>query len=123
MNALPSISAPSRKEALTLEALRALDGAPLVAFLRERRWFGAKAGVPRTARIVDVVPLPWSDGAFVVTAFHVIAAPAPAMPVLLVSLIGTLNVCLLSSLLTMPFTAPPDRGKNPATLPAVPLKT
>lgn len=66
MNALPSISAPSRKEALTLEALRALDGAPLVTFLRERRWFGAKAGVPRTARIVDVVPLPWSDGAFVV---------------------------------------------------------
>ena len=49
-----------------METLRALDGDPLVTFLLERRWFGAKAGAPRTARIVDLVPLPWSDGAFVV---------------------------------------------------------
>jgi trehalose synthase-fused probable maltokinase len=66
MKAIPSISAPSQKEALTLETLCALDGAPLVTFLLERRWFGAKAGAPRTARIVGLVPLPWSDGAFVV---------------------------------------------------------
>ena len=63
---IPSISAPSRRDALTLETLRALDGAFLVSFLLERRWFGAKAGAPRTARIVDLIPLPWSDGAFVV---------------------------------------------------------
>src|SRR5689334_424011 len=66
MAELPSISAPSQTAALTREVLRALDGAPLVAFLLERRWFGAKAGKPRSAKIVDIVPLPWDNGAFAI---------------------------------------------------------
>ena len=63
---LSSISAPSQQQVLTLDVLRALDGAPLVAFLLERRWFGAKAGAPRSARIVELVPLPWNGGAFAI---------------------------------------------------------
>src|SRR5690242_7184200 len=65
-NGLPSIAAPSQADALTPNVLRALDGASLIAFLLERRWFGAKAGKPRSAKIVDIVPLPWDNGTFAI---------------------------------------------------------
>ena len=47
-------------------AARAVDAAALLAWIRTRRWFGAKGGAPSAARIVDVLPLPWDDGAFAI---------------------------------------------------------
>jgi maltose alpha-D-glucosyltransferase/alpha-amylase len=45
---------------LTLAGLGALDGQPLLEWMRARRWFGAKAAAT-SAKVVDVVPLPWDD--------------------------------------------------------------
>lgn len=47
-------------------AARSLDAGALLAYVRTRRWFGAKGGAPTAARILDAVPLPWEDGAFAI---------------------------------------------------------
>ena len=61
----------SLKDALAPNELARLGTDVLAAFLAPRRWFGAKAGTPTTARIRDVVPLPWDDGRFAVARLEV----------------------------------------------------
>ncbi|HEX6534226.1 MAG TPA: hypothetical protein VF041_06490 [Gemmatimonadaceae bacterium] len=51
----------SVERALDAAVLRAIDGAHLARFLAARRWFGAKARAPETARVAEVVPVAW-DG-------------------------------------------------------------
>jgi maltose alpha-D-glucosyltransferase/alpha-amylase len=43
-------------------AMEQLSSDMLLRFLMRQRWFGAKGGAPRAARIVDAVVLPWADG-------------------------------------------------------------
>lgn len=47
-------------DTLTVAGLSELNGAALLGFLRKQRWFGLK-GTAESARVVDVVPLPWDD--------------------------------------------------------------
>ena len=61
-----TLSVSTQADALSLRALEALSGDPLIEFLMQRRWFGAKGVRPRSARIVNALPLPWDDGAFVI---------------------------------------------------------
>jgi hypothetical protein len=61
----------SLRDALTLEALARLTTEDIVRFLADRRWFAAKAGTPRAARIASVVPLPWDDGSFAIARLDV----------------------------------------------------
>jgi predicted trehalose synthase len=61
----------SPRSALSAAVLAQLAGAPLIEFLKPRRWYGAKAGAPRGARIADVVPLPWEDGRFAIARLEV----------------------------------------------------
>src|SRR6478672_128424 len=61
-----TLSVSTQSDALTVRSLDALSGDPLIEFLMQRRWFGAKSGRPRSARIVDTIPLPWDGGAFVI---------------------------------------------------------
>lgn len=51
------------REALAPAALARLDSAALAAWLRGRRWYGAKAAAPRAVRIAGAVRLPWGEGA------------------------------------------------------------
>ena len=53
------------------DAARAIEPAALLEYIRSRRWFGAKGGAPASARIVDVTPLPWEDGAFAILRVEV----------------------------------------------------
>src|SRR5207249_2067152 len=53
-----TIRAPARlRDALSLSALRQLDGEPLIEFLRRQRWFGSKGLPAATARFRGVIPL------------------------------------------------------------------
>jgi len=45
------------RDALSLSALRELDGEPLIEFLRRQRWFGSKGLAAATARFRGVIPL------------------------------------------------------------------
>ena len=64
---MPVIEAASPHEALTRDALASIGDARLGAWLAGRRWFAAKGEPPRTVRVAAVVPLPWEDGAWVVS--------------------------------------------------------
>ena len=59
------------RDALQPNELTRLGTADLAAFLAPRRWFGAKTGAPRAARVRDVVTLPWEDGRFVIARLEV----------------------------------------------------
>jgi trehalose synthase-fused probable maltokinase len=53
-----TIHVPGRlRDALSHSALRPLDGAPLIEFLRRQRWFGSKALADATARFRTVIRL------------------------------------------------------------------
>jgi maltose alpha-D-glucosyltransferase/alpha-amylase len=58
-------------DALTQEVLARLTTEDLTRFVSGRRWFAAKAGAPRAARISHVVPLAWDDGAFAIARLDV----------------------------------------------------
>jgi maltose alpha-D-glucosyltransferase/alpha-amylase len=58
-------------DALLPNELARLATADLAAFLAPRRWFGAKAGTPTSARVRDVVPLPWEGGRFAIARLEV----------------------------------------------------
>jgi trehalose synthase-fused probable maltokinase len=45
------------RDALSLSVLSALDGGPLIEFLRRQRWFGSKGLAAATARFRTVIPL------------------------------------------------------------------
>ena len=59
------------RDALAPEVLAQLTTQDLTRFLAGRRWFAAKAGAPRRARIGSVIPLEWDDGAFAVARLEV----------------------------------------------------
>jgi trehalose synthase-fused probable maltokinase len=59
------------RDALTPEVLAQLTTDDLARFLIGRRWFAAKAGVPRAARISSVVPVTWDDGSFAIARVDV----------------------------------------------------
>ena len=59
------------RDALLPNELARLGTEELAAFLTPRRWFGAKAGKPTSARIRDVVPLPWEGGRFAIARLEV----------------------------------------------------
>src|SRR6185503_9182133 len=61
-------------DALSADALKTLTTADLSAFLVQRRWFGAKAGAPRSAGVRDVVRLPWDGGDFALARVEVVPA-------------------------------------------------
>ena len=67
-------------DVLTPNELARLGAQDLIAFLAPRRWFGAKAGAPASARVRDSVVLPWETGHFAITRLEVAtAAGAPAL--------------------------------------------
>jgi trehalose synthase-fused probable maltokinase len=58
LSTLPTLRSARRLgEALTPAALRGLEGEPLLGFLREQRWFGAKGQSGLQARLRDVIPI------------------------------------------------------------------
>ena len=59
------------REALTPAALARLTTDDLARFLAGRRWFGAKGGAPRAARVARVIPLDWDDGSFAIAQLEV----------------------------------------------------
>lgn len=61
-------------DALAPNELAKLSTNELVAFLAPRRWFGAKAGAPRAARMRDVIDLPWEGGRFAIARVEVTTA-------------------------------------------------
>ena len=74
----PTLTVASPDRALDASALRAVDGAALSAFLLARRWFGAKAGPPREARVEDVIPLPWDGDRLAIARLRVVTAAGVA---------------------------------------------
>ena len=70
----PTLSVRNLPDALSIDALKGLSAPDLIAFLRQRRWFGAKAGAPRSASIRDVVRLPWEGGDFALARVEVVPA-------------------------------------------------
>jgi trehalose synthase-fused probable maltokinase len=61
----------SLADALLPDELARLGTDDLAAFLAPRRWFGAKAGTPRSARVRDVIPLAWDGGPFAIARLEV----------------------------------------------------
>jgi maltose alpha-D-glucosyltransferase/alpha-amylase len=59
------------RDALALDLLSRLTTEDLARFLGGRRWFGAKGGAPRSARIASVVSLGWDDGSFAIARVEV----------------------------------------------------
>ena len=59
------------RDALAPDVLARLTTDDLARFLAERRWFAAKSGAPRAARIVSVIPLDWDDGSFAIARLDV----------------------------------------------------
>ena len=70
----PTLRVGTLPEVLALETLQTLSAEDLAAFLGQRRWFGAKAGAPRSARIRDVVRLTWEGGEFALARVEVVPA-------------------------------------------------
>ena len=67
----PELRVRSLADALTPNELAKLDTGVLAEFLLSKRWFGAKAGKPSSARVRDVIPLPWEGGRFAIARLHV----------------------------------------------------
>jgi trehalose synthase-fused probable maltokinase len=61
-------------EALTLAALRGLEGEPLLRFLAEQRWFGAKGQSDLQVRFRDVVPVFVGEMDAAITRIEVVGA-------------------------------------------------
>ncbi|HKW08824.1 MAG TPA: hypothetical protein VJO33_00505 [Gemmatimonadaceae bacterium] len=67
-------------DALLPNELARLTTEDFAAFLIPRRWFGAKAGKPTSARVRDVIPLPWEGGRFVIARLEVTTETSPGAP-------------------------------------------
>jgi hypothetical protein len=63
---MPVLHVPKLADALAPNELAKLGTDELVAFLAPRRWFGAKAGTPSSARVRHAIPLPWEGGRFAI---------------------------------------------------------
>ena len=61
-------------DALSSAELAKLGTQELVAFLAPRRWFGAKAGKPSSARVRDAIRLPWEGGRYAIARLEVAMA-------------------------------------------------
>src|SRR5688572_21417270 len=71
-HALPTIHVGGRlRDALAPEVLAQLTTEDLARFVADRRWFAAKAGAPRSARIASVIQLGWDDGSFAIARLDV----------------------------------------------------
>ena len=61
-------------DALSSAELAKLGTRELLAFLTPRRWFGAKAGKPSSARVRDAIRLPWDNGFYAIARLEVESA-------------------------------------------------
>ena len=68
---LATLNTARLEDALTTSELAKLGSEALVAFLAPRRWFGAKAGKPSSARVRDAIRLPWENGRYAIARFDV----------------------------------------------------
>jgi maltose alpha-D-glucosyltransferase/alpha-amylase len=68
----PETRVQTLADALSPNVLAKLDTATLSEFLLSKRWFGAKAGTPKSARVRDVIPLPWEGGRFAIARLNVV---------------------------------------------------
>src|SRR5438105_1382911 len=79
-SARASLRVAALADALSPNELAKLGTQDLVGFLAPRRWFGAKAGSPTSARIRDAILLPWETGHFAIARLEVATAAAnPAL--------------------------------------------
>src|SRR4051812_38906985 len=74
---MTSIKVGKLDRALTVDGLSGL-GTSLLAWLQSRRWFGSKAAAT-AARVIDVVRLPWADGALGIAIAEVDTAEGKAL--------------------------------------------
>jgi trehalose synthase-fused probable maltokinase len=72
----PAIRVARLEDVLSPHELATLTTEALVAFLTPRRWFGAKAGTPSSARVRDAIRLPWDGGRFAVARIEVVTGSA-----------------------------------------------
>jgi trehalose synthase-fused probable maltokinase len=71
-HALPTLHVEGAlRDALDREVLARLTTEDFARFLADRRWFAAKSGAPRAARVVSVIPLDWDDGSFAIARLDV----------------------------------------------------
>ncbi|HEY2377795.1 MAG TPA: hypothetical protein VGH98_17615 [Gemmatimonadaceae bacterium] len=68
----PELRVRSLADALAPNELRRLATEDIAAFLATKRWFGAKAGNPTSARVRDAIALPWEGGRFAIARLDVI---------------------------------------------------
>lgn len=68
---LPTLRVASLRDALDPASLRGISAADLTRFLMGRRWFGEKAAAHKWVGVYDVLPLPWTDGAFAFARFGI----------------------------------------------------
>jgi len=68
---MPALHVHRLADALAPNELAKLGTDELVRFLAPRRWFGAKAGAPSSARVRDAITLPWEDGRFAIARLEV----------------------------------------------------
>jgi len=59
------------RDAQLRAAVSALRSDELLRVLARQRWFGAKGSSPTHAHVVDVIPLPWSDGLYGIARVNV----------------------------------------------------
>ncbi len=61
--AIATLRVDRLRDTLTVAALAGLSDQSIIAYLAAQRWFGAKGERPSSARVIDVVPLPWDEDA------------------------------------------------------------
>jgi trehalose synthase-fused probable maltokinase len=61
--AIATLRVDRLRDALTVAGLAGLSDQSIIAYLAAQRWFGAKGERPASARVIDVVPLPWDEDA------------------------------------------------------------
>ncbi|HVX38889.1 MAG TPA: hypothetical protein VHB25_04875 [Gemmatimonadaceae bacterium] len=54
-----------------MQALASLSSDAVLRFLAGQRWFAAKGAAPTAARVRDVIPLPWGNGAYAIAVLDV----------------------------------------------------
>jgi maltose alpha-D-glucosyltransferase/alpha-amylase len=75
---IATIRVDQLRDTLTIAGLAGLSDLSLIAYLKEQRWFGAKGHAPSSARVIDVVPLPWDDAALGIAILEVETASGKA---------------------------------------------
>jgi maltose alpha-D-glucosyltransferase/alpha-amylase len=55
-----TLRAPRAADIMSVAGLAGLNGDALLGYLRQQRWFGLK-GSAESARVVDLIPLPWDE--------------------------------------------------------------